>query len=153
MHRYEARVAWKRGEQTFTDNKYSRAHQWSFDGGLSVQASSSPLVVRLPFSDPAAVDPEEALVASASSCHMLWFLSLAAKRGFVIDSYADAAVGVVDRNAEGRIAVTRITLRPAIAWSGGRAPAADELAQLHHEAHENCYIANSLRAEIVVEAA
>ena len=152
MHTYTARVAWRRADSKFTDNRYSRAHEWSFDGGLSVPASSSPLVVRPPLSDPAAVDPEEALIASASSCHMLWFLSLAAKRGFVIDSYVDQAAGTMDRNAEGRIAFTRITLRPAIAWSG-RAPAADELALIHHEAHESCYIANSLRADIVVEPA
>jgi organic hydroperoxide reductase OsmC/OhrA len=147
---FTAQVRWRRDGQPFTDNRYSRAHAWSFDGGASVPASSSPLSVPLPMSDAAAVDPEEALVAAASSCHMLFFLSLAAQRGFVVDSYADHAVGTLAARADGRKAMTRIVLRPAIAFAG--APPLDaELAQLHHLAHERCYIANSLTTEIVIE--
>ncbi|MCG2585017.1 OsmC family protein [Massilia sp. TS11] len=152
MHDYHARIHWTRADQTFTDNAYSRAHDWAFDGGALVRASSSPLSVPLPFSDPAAVDPEEALVAATASCHMLFFLWLAARAGLVIDSYTDQAVGHMDTDERGRIAITRIRLRPQIVF-GGAAPTPDQLAALHHEAHERCYIANSLRAEVVVEAA
>ena len=150
MHRYEARVRWSRGDAKFTDNRYSRGHEWSFDGGVTVPASSSPGIVPLPNSVAAAVDPEEALVASASSCHMLFFLSLAAKKGFVVDRYDDAAWGILERNAEGKEAFTKITLRPAISFAG-TAPSAAELAALHHEAHEECYIAASLKCEVAVE--
>jgi len=150
MKQFTATVTWQRGEQAFSDNRYSRAHDWTFDGGLRVPASSSPLSVALPMSDASAVDPEEALVAAASSCHMLFFLSFAATRGFVVDDYRDDAVGIMDRNADGRMAMTRITLRPAIAFSG-TAPDAAQLEALHHSAHEHCYIANSIKAEIVIE--
>ena len=149
MKQFEARVAWQRAGQPFLDGRYSRAHAWRFDGGLDVPASSSPLSVPLPMSDAAALDPEEALVAAASSCHMLFFLSLAAGRGFTIDSYVDEALGFLDKDGEGRIAMTRIELRPAIVFAGGR-PSQDELDALHHEAHARCYIANSLRAEVIV---
>jgi organic hydroperoxide reductase OsmC/OhrA len=153
MHHYQAQIHWQRGAQNFTDNLYSRAHDWTFDGGLTVPASSSPLSVPLPMSVAANVDPEEALVAAASSCHMLVFLWLACKQGFTVDSYTDKAVGKMDKNEFGKLAITRISLRPAIAFSGVRVPTAEELANLHHQAHEECYIANSLRAEIIVEAA
>jgi organic hydroperoxide reductase OsmC/OhrA len=153
MHTYEATIAWNRDGQIFTDNRYSRAHEWQFDGGLRVPASSSPLIVPLPMSVAANVDPEEALVAAASSCHMLVFLGLAAKRGFVVDSYVDCATAVMEKNDIGRIAITRIMLHPAILFSGQRVPAPDELTALHHDAHEQCYIANSIKAEITVEAA
>lgn len=152
MHTYEATVTWNRGEQAFVDNRYSRGHAWTFDGGAQVQASSSPLSVPLPMSVAEAVDPEEALVAAASSCHMLFFLSYAAKAGCVVDSYVDHAVGVMEKNAEGKVAITRITLKPRIAFAGERRPSAEELAHWHHESHERCYIANSLKAEIVIEA-
>ncbi len=151
-HRYEARVAWSRGDAVFTDNKYSRGHEWSFDGGVKVPASSSPLTVKVPYSVAEAVDPEEALVASASSCHMLYFLYFAARGGFVVDRYVDDAFGVLEKNEAGKMAMARITLRPAITWGGGRTPSAEELARLHHAAHEECFIANSLRGEVVVEA-
>lgn len=151
MKQFEARLAWRRGEQPFLDQRYSRAHEWRFDGGLVVTASSSPLSVPLPMSDPAAVDPEEALVAAASSCHMLFFLSLAARAGFVVDEYRDHPVGTLDKDEQGRLAMTRIVLRPAIVFGGGRTPAPDEVARLHHEAHALCYVANSLRTHITVE--
>ena len=151
MHRYEARIAWQRGGAVFTDHRYSRGHEWSFDGGVTVPASSSPLTVKAPYSVAQAVDPEEALVAAASSCHMLWFLSLAAQRGFVVDRYADEAFGVMEKNAAGKLAFTRITLRPRIEFGGTTPPSAAELAALHHAAHEECFIANSLKCEVVVE--
>jgi organic hydroperoxide reductase OsmC/OhrA len=132
----------------FTDKRYSRAHEWRFDGGAMVPASSSPHVVPLPHSDPAAVDPEEAFVASLSSCHMLWFLSHAAKDGWVVDEYADEAAGVMSRNADGRMAMTRVTLRPVVTFGGGRAPTPTEHDALHHRAHEDCFIASSVRTEI-----
>ncbi|HEY2987512.1 MAG TPA: OsmC family protein [Candidatus Binatia bacterium] len=150
MHRYEARISWNRNGAKFTDNRYSRGHEWSFDGGVKVLASSSPAVVPTPYSVAEAVDPEEALVASASSCHMLWFLSLAAKAGFVVDSYVDEAFGVLEKNAEGRLAFSRITLRPKIRFSAEKSPSERELESLHHSAHRECYIANSLKCEIVV---
>jgi len=153
MKRFEATLAWQRGDQAFTDQRYSRAHRWRFDGGLDVPASSSPLSMPLPMSDAAAVDPEEALVAAAASCHMLFFLSLAAARGYVVDRYDDRAVGTLDAGADGRMAITRIVLRPAIAFGGARRPDRAALAELHHEAHARCYIANSLKGEIVVEGA
>lgn len=151
MHEYQAQIHWQRDAQPFTDNRYSRAHAWQFDGGLTVPASSSPLSVPLPMSVAANVDPEEALVAAASSCHMLFFLWLACKKGFTVDAYTDHAVGIMDKNELGKMAITRITLRPQIVFSGERQPDAQQLAQLHHQSHEDCYIANSLRAEILIE--
>jgi organic hydroperoxide reductase OsmC/OhrA len=151
MKRFEATLAWQRGDQAFTDLRYNRAHRWHFDGGIDVPASSSPLSVPVPLSDPAAVDPEEALVAAAASCHMLFFLSLAAARGYVVDRYDDRAVGLLDTGPDGRPAITRIILNPAIAFSGEHRPDRAALAELHHEAHARCYIANSLKGEIVVE--
>ena len=152
MKQFEAKLAWQRGDQSFADQRYSRAHEWMFDGGLRVPASSSPLSVPVPMSDPAAIDPEEALVAAASSCHMLFFLSLAAQRGFVVDAYRDHAVGTMEKNADGAIAMTKIALRPAITFSL-TPPSAAELAALHHAAHARCYIANSIKADVVIEAA
>ncbi|WP_409268460.1 OsmC family protein [Massilia sp. BHUDP2] len=150
MKEFEARVAWQRAGQAFLDGRYSRAHDWQFDGGLQLRASSSPLSVPLPMSDPAALDPEEALVAAASSCHMLFFLSLAQQQGFMVDSYVDGAVGFLHEDEAGRVAMTRIELRPAIVFGGERQPCADELDALHHAAHARCYIANSLKTEVVV---
>ena len=135
----------------FASGRYSRAHEWSFDGGAVVRGSSSPSVVPEPMSDASAVDPEEALVAAASSCHMLWFLSLAQKARIEVQSYRDEAVGAIGKDERGRVAITRITLRPEIGFSG-REPGAEELRALHHQAHEKCFIANSLRSEIVVES-
>jgi len=153
MHTYEATISWSRGDHVFSDNRYSRGHRWSFDGGISVSASSSPSVVPEPMSVAEAVDPEEAFVAAVSSCHMLTFLWIAGKQGFIVDSYDDHALGVMEKNAEGRIAVTRVTLRPRIVFAGERQPSATELDHLHHRAHEDCFIANSVKSEIVVEPA
>ena len=151
MHNYDATITWTRGGQIFTDNRYSRGHRWTFDGGAEVHASSSPYVVPVPMSVAANVDPEEALVATTSSCHMLFFLSFAAKRGFVVDSYVDRASGIMEKNAEGKIAMTRITLRPDVVFAGERRPTPEEVARMHHDSHEECFIANSLKSEIVVE--
>src|SRR5262245_22309375 len=151
VHEYRVTVLWTRGNAAFVDNRYSRGHVWTFDGGIRVPASSSPSVVPLPYSVAEAVDPEEALVAAASSCHMLTFLYLAARQGFVVDSYEDDAFGTMAKNAAGRIAFERITLRPRIAFGGTREPTPPQLAALHHAAHAECYIANSVRCEIAVE--
>lgn len=153
MQQFEAKVVWQRGAQDFTDQRYSRAHEWIFDGGLHVPASSSPLSVPLPMSNADNIDPEEALVAALSSCHMLFFLSLAAQRGFVVDDYCDHALGTMGKNAQGKIAMTRIVLRPAIAFSGDQQPTSEQLAALHHAAHDRCYIAHSITAEVLVEGA
>ena len=150
MGKYQATVSWT-SDGNFTSGKYSRAHQLSFDGGASVKGSSSPSVVPL-YSDPEGVDPEEALIASASVCHMLWFLNLAQEAGLDVASYEDAAEGEMGRIGSGRFALTKITLRPKISFTG-REPDAAELDRLHHEAHERCFIANSLKTEIVVEPA
>lgn len=152
MSTYTAGIRWSRGEQKFTDNRYRRAHTWHFDGGTVVPASSSPAVVPLPMSDAAAVDPEEAFVASLSSCHMLWFLSLAAKRGYVVDAYADDASGVMAKNTAGRLAMTTVTLRPLVTFGGASRPDRAALDALHHAAHAECFIAASIRSEIAIEA-
>ena len=151
MSHYTATVVWARApEAPFKDNRYSRAHEWRFDGGAVVPASSSPSVVRLPLSDPAGVDPEEAFVASLASCHMLFFLSFAASGGFVIDRYEDEALGELGKNAAGKQAMLKVTLRPKISWIGAP-PSAERLADLHHRAHDACYIANSVTTEVAVE--
>ena len=149
MADYIATIDWH-SEGGFRDGRYSRAHSWSFDGGAVVPASASPHVVPAPMSDPAGVDPEEALVASVSSCHMLWFLHLARDSGFDVAAYRDEARGRMGKDERGRMAMTRILLRPEIRFAG-QAPGREALARLHHEAHERCFIANSLRTEIVVE--
>jgi organic hydroperoxide reductase OsmC/OhrA len=151
MSRHTCTVTWERGDASFTDQRYSRAHQWRFDGGAEVAGSSSPHSVKLPWSDPAAVDPEEAFVAAVSSCHMLWFLSLAAEDGFRVDRYADAADGLLGKMPNGRRGMTEVVLRPDIAFSGPRLPDDAAVARLHHAAHEHCDIANSIRGEVRVE--
>jgi organic hydroperoxide reductase OsmC/OhrA len=151
MAQYSATVLWERGEQDFLSQRYSRRHRIQFDGGAEVAGSSSPHVVPLPWSDAAAVDPEEAFVASLSSCHMLWFLSIAARRGFCVDRYADAAHGVMQKNAEGRMAMTVVTLRPEVNFSGAALPTRDQIDALHREAHESCFIANSVKTELRCE--
>ena len=151
MGEYQATVNWERGGATFTDQKYSRAHSWVFDGGLTVPAAASPHLVTRPFTSEAAVDPEEAFVASLSSCHMLWFLSIAAGEGFVVDSYRDHAVGVLAKNPEGRLAMTEVTLAPVVVFAG-RTPPAEILEGLHARAHEACFIANSVRTTVTVRS-
>jgi organic hydroperoxide reductase OsmC/OhrA len=137
----------------FTRGRYSREHAWTFDGGVSVVASAAPAVVPAPWSIAAAVDPEEAFVASVSSCHMLTFLYLAAKRGFALTSYRDRAVGVMGKTERGVPWVARITLHPELAWAGDKRPTADELADLHHHAHEQCFISCSIKTEVIVAPA
>ena len=153
-HEYRATVTWKReGGATFTDQRYSRGHTWTFDGGITVPGSSSPHSVRLPYSVAEAVDPEEAFVAALSSCHMLTFLYVAAKQGYVVDAYADEAVGVMTKNQRGKMWVSKVTLNPAIAFTGEKRPSQEQFDELHHLAHEECFIANSVKSEIVVQGA
>lgn len=151
MSTYTVTVSWQRGAQPFIDNKYSRRHSWLFDGGIEVPASSSPHVLPVPFSDANAVDPEEAFVASLSSCHMLWFLSLAARRRFCVDSYVDGAMGTMGKNASGKLAMTRVVLRPKVVFVGDRLPSQAEIDAMHHEAHAECFIANSVTTEVACE--
>ncbi|WP_291995465.1 OsmC family protein [Candidatus Accumulibacter sp. ACC003] len=151
MAEYFAHLLWRRGDEDFLGNRYSRKHLLRFDGGLEIAASSSPHVVPVPMSDPAAVDPEEAFVASLASCHMLWFLSIAARRGFCVDRYADDPVGVMARNSDGKLAITVVTLRPAVAFSGDHLPGRDEIEQMHDKAHQECFIANSVKSELRCE--
>jgi organic hydroperoxide reductase OsmC/OhrA len=151
MSDHTCTVTWERGSADFLDRRYSRAHSWSFDGGAVVRGSPSPHIVPPPGSDPAAVDPEEAFVASLSSCHMLWFLDLAARRGYRIDRYVDNAVGTMGRNAAGKLAMTRVVLRPAVSFGPGPQPDAQALSTLHHEAHDQCFIANSVTTDVRCE--
>lgn len=151
MTAYTAEVLWSRAGQTFVDNRYSRKHILRFDGGIEVAGSSSPHVVPLPYSVPNAVDPEEMFVSSLSSCHMLWFLSIAAKNGFVVDRYHDIAEGLMALDSKGMLMMSVVTLRPEVAFSGERQPTVNELEQLHHEAHENCFIASSVKTEVRCE--
>lgn len=148
MAEHSAEIRWTRENQVFIDRRYSRVHTWAFDGGVVLSASPSPANVPVPHSDPALIDPEEAFVATVSSCHMLSFLILAAKRQFRVDSYVDRAVGWMERDARGRLAITKVTLRPHIVFSGETVPSQSELDELHEQAHDDCYIANSVRTEI-----
>jgi organic hydroperoxide reductase OsmC/OhrA len=152
MSTYTATIRWTRtGDGDFTKGQYSRAHHWAFDGGTVVPASASPHVVPAPWSDPAGVDPEEAFVASLSSCHMLFFLDFARRDGFTVDSYVDEALGLMEKDASGKIAVTKVTLRPKIVFSGNQ-PDASQIADLHHRSHEACFIANSVKTEVTVQS-
>jgi organic hydroperoxide reductase OsmC/OhrA len=152
MSEHKATISWKNTSPDFLSGKYSREHTWQFDGGITVPASPSPAVVRPPYSNPANVDPEEAYVASVSSCHMLTYLYLAGRQGFQIDSYQDEAVGLVTKNEKGVPWVSSITLNPQIAYSGAKLPTPAEVDHLHHLAHEQCFIANSIKTEVVVKA-
>jgi organic hydroperoxide reductase OsmC/OhrA len=145
---FSAQVSWQRGEGDFAAGRYSRGHSWNFDGGLSVPASASPHNVPLPYSVAESVDPEEAYVAALSSCHMLFYLWLASKRGMVIDSYVDAANGVMEK-VDGKMIVSRVELRPAVVYSSGQPSRATE-EELHHEAHELCFLANSVKTVIEI---
>jgi organic hydroperoxide reductase OsmC/OhrA len=150
MAQHKATITWQRSSPDFLKGKFSREHTWTFDGGLTVPASASPSVVPAPWSNPANIDPEEAFVASISSCHMLTFIWLAGRQGFQVDSYSDEAIGVVTKNEKGVAWVSKVTLNPRIVYSGEKRPAPEDIQQLHHEAHEQCFIANSVKTEIAV---
>jgi organic hydroperoxide reductase OsmC/OhrA len=152
MSAHTATISWQRGDADFASGHYSRRHEWRFDGGIVVAASPSPQVVPAPWSDASAVDPEEAFVAAIASCHMLWFLSLAAERGHVVESYADEAIGTMARIAPGRQAITEVVLRPRIVFANGDSADAAAIQALHADAHERCFIANSVRTAIRVES-
>ncbi len=150
-HTYQATIHWQRPVgAVFTDNKYSRAHEWRFDEGVVVPASPAPASVKPPMSRADAVDPEEALVAACSSCHMLFFLAFAGRKGFVVDSYTDNALGVMTPNEAGKLYISAITLDPKIVWSGDKQPTDADIAALHERAHAECYIANSIRATVTI---
>jgi organic hydroperoxide reductase OsmC/OhrA len=150
MTTHHATIHWSRAEDApFIDRRYARAHRWSFDGGAVVPGSSSPHVVKVPLSDPSAVDPEEAYVAALASCHMLWFLDFASRKGYVVDDYRDEATATMDEDAEGRTFVARVLLDPAIAFSGAKRPDEAAVSALHEEAHHHCFLANSVKTEIV----
>ncbi len=152
MSEYFAKVAWSRQEsENFVDNQYSRGHEWTFDGGVVVPASSSAHIVPLPFSVETNVDPEEAFVASLSSCHMLFFLSIAAKHKFVIDDYTDNAVGTMSKDESGKVAMTQVLLRPKVLFSGDRQPSLTLLEKMHHQSHQQCFIANSVKTEVITQ--
>lgn len=147
MSEHKASIRWNRGSHRFTYEGYSRDHKWSFDGGQSLMASAAPAYL----GNPEGVDPEEALVAALSSCHMLTLLAIAAKKGWVVESYEDDALGTLARNADGKLALTQVVLQPRIAFSGDRLPDADALQRLHQQSHEHCFIANSVRTTIRIE--
>lgn len=147
----QATVTWSNTNEQPSSHRYSRAHSWRFDGGVVVPASSSPDIVPVPMSDPAAVDPEEAFLASLSSCHMLWFLSLAHRDGFFATTYNDEATGEMRPNEHGKLYVAEVILRPRIEWAPPRSPSETELAELHHRAHLECFLANSVHTQIRIE--
>lgn len=151
MSEHKATITWKSSSEEFLKGKYSREHSWTFDGGLTIPASPSPSVVPTPCSNPANIDPEEAYVASISSCHMLTFLYLAMKQGFQVDSYQDEAVGVMTKNEKGVPWLSVVTLHPKIEYSGGKLPTPADEERLHHLAHEQCFIANSIKTVVTVK--
>lgn len=151
MSSYTATIRWSRkGEGDFTKGQYSRAHEWLFDGGVRLAASASPHIVPAPWSDASAIDPEEAFVASLSSCHMLFFVDFARRAGLVIDDYVDIAEGLLEKRSDGRLAMTKVTLRPCVTWSG-EPPDDAVIDDLHHRAHDACFIANSITTNVMVE--
>ena len=151
MAEHVATIEWHREGAAFVDDNYSRAHSWRFDGGLTVPASPSPHIVPAPMSVAENVDPEEAFVASISSCHMLFFLAICARRGIVVDDYTDDAVGYLNKNSDGQMAITKVLLRPNATYSGEKIPTEEQLQKIHHRSHDMCFIANSVRTEIVTE--
>jgi organic hydroperoxide reductase OsmC/OhrA len=150
-HQYSAEIIWERGDAVFSATRYSRRHRWRFDGGLEVPGSSAPQSVPVPMSDPAAVDPEEAFIASLSSCHMLWFLAIAGKRKFRVDRYRDQASGILEKNAAGKLWMSVVTLHPEVQFSGELLPTPQQIEEMHHSAHTECYIANSVSSQVRVE--
>jgi len=152
MSEYFAEIYWVRGEdEKYIDNQFSRGHEWHFDGGATVLASSSPHVVPLPCSVEANVDPEEAFVASLSSCHMLFFLTIAEKRRYIVNKYVDHAVGVMEKDKDGKMSMAKVTLRPTVEFSGDKQPTLEQFEKMHHQSHEHCIIANSVKTKIVIE--
>lgn len=149
-HEYKATIDWKLNGPNFAKGQFSREHIWKFDGGITVAASASPAVVPAPWSNAANVDPEEAFVASIASCHMLTFVWFASRGGFTLTSYTDDAVGVMTKNERGAMWVSTVTLNPQLVWNGERVPTAEEIAALHHRAHEECFIANSVKTDVRV---
>jgi len=147
MSEHKMILTWNRGEAPFEYQKYPRNHTWKFDGGHEMTATAAPVYL----GDPKNVDPEEAFVAALSACHMLTFLAIACKQKFVLDGYADEAVGHMEKNSEGRMAITKVELHPKLKWGGDKTPSADELDKMHHLAHEQCFIANSVKTEVTVE--
>ena len=152
MSEHKATIRWMQSQGDFLKGTYSREHTWTFDGGITVQASSSPAAVRVPFSNPANVDPEEAFVASLSSCHMLTYLYVASRKGFEVSSYEDEAVGVMTKNERGVPWVSTVTLHPRITYTGSKSPTPEEVNQMHHAAHEGCFIANSVKTDVQVKS-
>lgn len=148
MSEYQVAIDWERETDDLSYQSYSRDHLWTFPGGVRVSASAAPDYQ----GNPAYVNPEEALVAALSSCHMLTFLAVAARKQFVIDSYHDDAIGVMEKNAQGKLAVTRVALRPKITFSGEKTPTPEELKGLHDQAHRGCFIANSVTTQVIVES-
>jgi organic hydroperoxide reductase OsmC/OhrA len=152
MSTYTATIRWTRDPETdFARGQYSRAHSWEFDGGVTVPASPSPHVVPQPWSDTSAVDPEEAFVASLASCHMLFFVDLARRAGFIIDSYVDQSEGLLEKRDDGKMWMSQVTMRPQVAFSGDKRPTDADIADLHHRAHDQCFIANSVTTKVIVE--
>jgi len=152
MSAYTATIRWTRNPSTdFARGQYSRAHSWEFDGGVTVPASPSPHVVPQPWSDTSAVDPEEAFVASLASCHMLFFVDLARRAGFVVDSYVDQSEGLLEKRDDGKMWMSQVTMRPQVAFSGDKRPTDADIADLHHRAHDQCFIANSVTTKVTVE--
>jgi organic hydroperoxide reductase OsmC/OhrA len=148
---YSVKIFWKKKpDEAFVDSKYNRSHTWSFDGGIEIPASSSPHVVPVPMSKESAVDPEEAFVAAVSSCHMLWFLSIAAEKNFIVESYEDNAIGVLGKNGEGKLAMTKISLKPKVKFKNKTLPPRKLVEELHRLAHEKCFIANSVKTKITI---
>lgn len=152
MFEYKAKITWHgQIDEEFVRSKYSRGHEWSFDGGTTIPASSSPHIVPLPYSVEANVDPEEAFVAALSSCHMLLFLSIAAKRRFVVDTYIDNAIGIMEQDENGRLSISKVVLRPEIVFSGDKQPSKEQVKQMHHQSHTRCFIANSVKTDVITE--
>ncbi|MBD2093508.1 OsmC family protein [Microcoleus sp. FACHB-1515] len=151
MSQHLATVQWQRNGATFTDHQYSREHVWQFDGGMEIAASASPQNVREPYANPACVDPEEAFVASLSSCHMLWFLAIAAKQKFVVERYLDRAIGILEKDEAGNLAITQVRLRPEILFAGDDQPTDQQVEAMHEAAHDRCFLANSVKTQILVE--
>src|SRR5215469_10980320 len=147
MSEHKITLTWQRGDKPFEYQKYSRDHTWKFEGGHEMEASAAPAYL----GNPRLVDPEEAFVASLSSCQMLTLLAVAAKKRFVLDEYADEAVGLMEKNSEGRLAITLVTLRPRLKFSGDKQPTPEEIEEMNHAAHEQCFIANSVKTEIKLE--